>query len=353
MAVMGLLGGVLGRKVYMLHDTFRPSYPMLNVLLIGPSGIGKSTSVSMAKELLPYIPMEKRPQFIGGSTTKEKLHADLVINSHAIVFAPELSTLFSKEQYKEGLISYVTQLLDYEPRVECRTKKDDISYVENPEVTLLGASTREWLTNMLPDTASTGGFLPRFVPVLEDRRAQRIANPNRMLNAAQSKELADKREQVKNDFTRIGIISGVVDYDDAEAANRYQIWYDQNNAPTGSLAPFYARAGEMILRIGMLFAISCNRMYITDEDVDGAIALYTYFCSKFRDISVAVTPAGKLLQSVLGAITYEGTSTIDLFRNLNNLTTVAELQKQITSLVSSGQVRLEDNIAYKIRTLEP
>lgn len=349
MAVMGLLGGVLGRQVYMLHDSFRPSYAMLNILLIGPSGIGKSTSVSMAKELLPYIPQEKRPQFISGSSTKEKLHADLVLNSHAIVFASELATLFSKEQYKEGLIGYVTQLLDYEARVECRTKKDDVTYVENPEVTLLGASTREWLTNMLPDTAATGGFLPRFVPVLEDRRAQRVANPNRMLNAAQTAELTEKRDNVKNAFTRIGITSGVLDFEDDEAASRYKNWYDQAFAPTGSLAPFYARAGEMILRIAMLFAVSCGRMYITEEDVDGAIALYTYLCSKFRNITVAVTPAGKMLQAVLEAITYEGTSTLNLFRNLNNLTTVSELQKQINSLVSSGQVRLEDNIAYRIK----
>lgn len=349
LAVMGLLGGVLGRKVYMMYDSFRPTYSMLNILLIGPSGIGKSTSVSMAKELLPYIPQEKRPQFISGSSTKEKLHADLVLNSHAIVFASELAALFSKEQYKEGLIPYVTQLLDYEPRVETRTKKDDVSYVENPEVTFIGASTREWITNMLPDTAATGGFLPRFLPVLEDRRGQRIANPRRLLSVAQNAELEERRERVKNAFTRIGISEGPVDYEDDEAASRFTFWYNQHFAPTGSLAPFYARAGEMILRMSILFAVSCNRMELTEEDIDGAVALYMYLCKRFSDITVATTPAGKLLQAVREAITYEGTNTLELFRDLSSLAIVPELQKQINSLVSSGQARVEENTIYRIK----
>lgn len=352
MAVMGLLSGVLGRKVYMEYDDFRKTYSMLNVLLIGPSGIGKSTSVSMAKELLPFIPQEKRPQFISGSATKEKLHADLVINSHAIVFASELATLFSKEQYKEGLIPYVTQLLDYENEVSIRTKKDDLTIIENPEVTLLGASTREWITNMLPDTAATGGFLPRFLPVLEDRRGQRIANPRRLLTPSQVDALAVRREKVKNAFTRIGITEGVIDYEDEEAASVFKNWYEQQQAPTGSLAPFYARAGEMVLRMSILFAVSCDRkrMEIREEDVNGAITLYSYLCDRFADITVATTPAGKLLQSVLDAITYEGTPAVRLFRNLNNVATAPELQKQINSLITSGQARLEDNIVFKTRT---
>lgn len=348
MAVMGLLGGVLGRRVQWKRD-HQIVYPMINVLLIGPSGIGKSTSVTLARQLLPNIPQERRPQFISGSCTKEKLHADLVVNAHAIVFASELATLFSKEQYKEGLIPYVTQLLDYEPDVSIRTKKDDLTVVEFPEVSILGASTREWITNMLPDTASQGGFLPRFLPVLEDRRGQRIANPHRVLSEDAYKELDERRERVRNTFTHIGTATGFIDYEDAEAASKYERWYDGNTAPTGSLAPFYARSGEMVLRMSVLFAISCGRMEVTEADIGGATALYEYLKTRFADITVAVTPAGKMLQAVREAITYEGTSNIDVFKQLSNLAIVPELQKQINSLIASKQVRLEDNLLYRVK----
>lgn len=349
MAVMGILGGVLGRKIYMYYDTWRPTYAMLNVLLIGPSGIGKSTSVSMAKELLPFVPPEKRPQFIAGSSTKEKLHADLVVNPHAIVFASELATLFSKEQYKEGLIPYVTNLLDYEPRVESRSKKDDLTYVENPEVTLLGASTREWLTNMLPDTASTGGFLPRFVPVLEEQRGQRVPNPRRRMTEEQQTIVKKRHADVCESFTKIALSAGEIDWEDSAAASRFNLWYDSNTTPTGGLAPFYSRAHEMVLRMAMLFSVSCGRIELTEEDIDGATALYGYLKRRFSDITVATTPAGKLLQAVRDEITHEGTSLISLYQELTRLAIVPEIQKQINSLIASGQVRLEDNMVYKIK----
>lgn len=333
----------------MYYENWRPTYAMLNILLIGPSGIGKSTSVSMAKELLPFVPPEKRPQFLSGSCTKEKLHEDLVIQPHTIVFAAELATLFSKEQYKEGLIGYVTNLLDYEARVEASTRKDGLTYVENPEVTILGASTREWLTNMLPNTASTGGFLPRFLPVLEEQRGQRIANPRRQLSDDQQKAVKERHEKVSNAFTSIALSEGELDYEDAEAASRYTRWYNSNTTPTGGLAPFYARAQEMVLRIAMLFAVSCRRMELTEEDIDGAIALYTYLQKRFADITVAVTPAGKLLQSVRDEITFDGTPIIRLYQNLTSLAVVSEIQKQLNSLIASEHIRIDDNIAYKLK----
>lgn len=332
----------------MFYENWRPTYAMLNILLIGPSGIGKSSSVSMAKELLPFVPQEKQPQFISGSSTREKLHADLVINPHAIVFAAELATLFSKEQYKEGLIAYVTNLLDYEARVETRTRKDDVSYVENPEVVLLGASTREWLTNMLPDTAAQGGFLPRFLLVLADQRGQRVPNPRRRLSDAQQTELKERHLAACNAFTSVALSEGELDWEDSAAASTFNRWYDNNTTPTGGLAPFYARSHEMVLRIAMLFAVSCRRLELTEEDINGAIDLYSYLQSKFADITVATTPAGKLVAAVLDEITHEGTPLVSLYKQLQRLAIVPEIQKQINSLIASGQVRMDENIVYKL-----
>lgn len=333
----------------MRYEDHRPTFAMLNILLIGPSGIGKSTSVSMAKALLPYVPQELRPGFISGSSTKEKLHADLVIQPHTIIFASELATLFSKEQYKEGLIGYVTNLLDYDGEISIRTKKEDLTIVENPEVVLIGASTREWLTNMLPDTASTGGFLPRFIPVLEDQRGQRMPNPRRRMTDDQQKIVADRREAAYNAFTTVALSSGELDWEDSEAASRFNRWYDSNTTPTGGLAPFYARAAEMVLRMAMLFSVSCRRLEITEEDTIGATKLYGFLKSRFADITVATTPAAKLLQAVRDEVTWEGTSVVNLYRNLTHLAGVPEIQRQINSLIASEHVRQEENIVYRVR----
>src|ERR1700744_664420 len=150
-SAMSMLGACLGRRVWLDQDIHQVR-PMLNLLLIGPSGIGKSSAVKVAKRLLPFVPAEHRPQFIEGGSTKEKLHADLVHEPKAILFAPELAAFFSKEKYKENLIPYVTNLLDYEDTIELRTKRDDIVVVHMPSVSILGASTLDWLHDQLPDS---------------------------------------------------------------------------------------------------------------------------------------------------------------------------------------------------------
>jgi len=137
-STMAMLGAALGRRVYFDQDA-HTLYPMVNLLLIGPSGIGKSTSIlKVGKPLLDALPIELKPQFVSGKATPEKLHDDLVIDPHAMVFASELANFFSRAKYMEDMIPYVTQLLDYEPTVERRTRSSDLLVVKNPAVSVVG-----------------------------------------------------------------------------------------------------------------------------------------------------------------------------------------------------------------------
>lgn len=107
LAAMSVYGACLGRATW-FNDDFRQIFPMLNLLMIGPSGIGKSSSMEIARKfLLEKLPAELRPQFIGGASTKEQLHADLLPLPHAILFASELASFFNKAKYMEPLVPYV------------------------------------------------------------------------------------------------------------------------------------------------------------------------------------------------------------------------------------------------------
>lgn len=347
---LATMGAILGRKVTMKYDVHEIR-PMLNLLLIGPSGIGKSTSVKMArKALLKEVADEYRPQFIEGSATREKLHVDLRTNPHAILFAPELAAFFSKESYKEGLIPYVTNLLDYEDRLEMRTRKDGTIAVEMPEVTVIGASTREWLQGMLPDSAVTGGFLARFLLLFEER-GHRIPNPHRQFVNFPEKEakLLQLRKDGEDKFRKL--ISDAfqnalqhpegIDYEGFEAADRFGNWYRMYQPDIGLLSPFQARAGEMVLRLSIILAVSCGRFFITVEDIQCAIKLYEYQASKLAQIVVPVSDSGKMLATVLEAIPPGGISAPELFRAMRNVGNALELGKAINSLQLSKDVGVE------------
>jgi hypothetical protein len=338
---MAMLGGCLGRRVWLDQDVHQVR-PMLNILLIGPSGIGKSSAVKIGKRLLAAVPEFQRPQFIEGGATKEKLHMDLAENPRCILFAPELAAFFSKEKYKENLIPYVTNLLDYEDYIELRTRRDGIITVLNPSVSILGASTLEWLQDQLPDSAVSGGFLARFLILNEESKGQRVANPHRLLSRTQREKLDARRANVISAFADLlSLHEGNIDYEDYEAAETYAHWYNSYEPASGYLAPFAARAGEMILRISMLLAISCRKTAIASDHIKSAIKLYTYLASKLDRVVVATNQQGKLAALVLETIGVEGLKPGEIARKLRSVASHIEVERHIESLLYSGDVIAE------------
>lgn len=345
---MAMLGACLGRRVWLDQDIHQVR-PMLNLLLIGPSGIGKSSAVKVAKKLLPYVPEYQRPQFIEGGATKEKLHMDLVEQPKAILFAPELAAFFSKEKYKENLIPYVTNLLDYEDSIELRTRRDGIVTVLNPSVSILGASTLEWLQDQLPDSAVSGGFLARFLILNEDAKGQRIANPHRLLSARNRDLLERKRGVVLAEFADLFTChEGNIDYEDYDAAEIYAKWYNGYKPASGYLAPFAARAGELVLRLSMLLAISGTRTSISKADIESAITLYTFIASRLDRIVVATNPQGKLAAMVLGCITEAGVRPGEIVKKLRSMASYVEIEKHIEGLIYSGDVIVESGVLKRV-----
>ena len=288
---MACLGAALGRRIYFSLDVHKV-YPLLNLLLIGPSGIGKSTAMRdiAVNHLIPQIPEEYRPGLLTGKSTKEAIHQDLIVMPKSIIMASELANLFSKEKYNEGMIPYFTDLLDLAP-ARVRTKSGGNMVIQRPECCVMGGSTKQWLQDMLPNNAGEGGFLPRFLIVKEDYKYQRIADPRRHMTDQQRSELATAREKVFYDFNRlIRINEGLIDFDDYEASDEYTSWYNTFVPESGALAPFAARAGAHVLRLSLLIAISCGRQTIHDCDVRAAICLYSYATNKLAEVVIPLSP---------------------------------------------------------------
>lgn len=345
---MAMLGASLGRKVWFDLDA-HVLFPMLNVLLIGPSGIGKSTSIlKYGWPLVANLPPDLRPQLIQGKTTPESLHDELVAEPHALVFASELANFFSKAKYMEDMIPYVTQLLDYEESVERRTRSSGLLTVKAPSVAIVGGSTVEWLQGQLPDSAASGGFLARFLIVKEDHKSQRVPDSRAMFSRSKWIEIENLRLQCHKDFERIvGQFEGRMIWRDFSASDAYGIWYQTQVPATGHLSPFSARAGEFVLRLGMLIALSCEREYILDTDIDSAIKLYDFATAKLQQVVVPYSPAGKLIANVLLAIGQRPMHLHELARAMRNSATAQDVERIIYSLLCSKDIKLLPDGRYQ------
>lgn len=339
-SAMAMLGAAVGRHVYFDQDVHRV-YPLLNLLLIGPSGIGKSTSIHMAEDtLLRHLAKDLEVFIIGGKSTKEALHDDLMMHPQSILVASELSNMFSREKYQEGMIQYVTDLLDLRPSA-VRTKSGGLKVIIDPSVSIIGGSTKEWLQDQMPSSAGAGGFLPRFLIVKEDYKAQRIPDPKRVYSASKLRELQLKREGIQVDFERLvrtyrGM--GSLDFADNTASDVYGYWYQTFTPETGHLAPFAARAGVHVMRLALLSAISCSQAEIRTQDVEAAIKLYDYAHLKLQEVVVPMSPQGKLLGKVLEALGTGMASQMQVRRAMRNYCASRDVDNLLQSLVESGDI---------------
>jgi hypothetical protein len=353
-AAMSMLGAVLGRKVHFKKDV-HTVWPMLNLLLLGPSGLGKSTSIMMARTLLEKVPLTEQPQFLEGAATTEKLHDDLVPKPHAIVFAEEMATFFGRQKYLEGMIPYITNLLDYRPTIQRRTKGGGVSTIKEPTVTIMAGSTVEWLQEQLPDTATAGGFLPRFFVIKEDHKRQRVPLPDQRLSRKQKLDLEHERAKVYEEFyERISPYihapdSHEVTFKGYGGVDVYSQWYNCYTPLSGHLSPFAARAGEYVLRISMLNAIACGRGQIEERDVRSAIKLYGFMERRLQEAVVPYTVQGAMQKRVLDAVGQASLTEVEIYQAMSNFAPSQEVQKLLHSLLVSQQLRLRDGRYTRVK----
>ena len=315
------------------------NYPMLNLLLIGPSGIGKSTSVHMGFDVIRGLPKSDAPQIVKGAPTPQKLHVDLYSNPHAILFASELANFFTQEKFMVGLIPYITELLDYNP-IEKRTLSGDIITIDEPACTIMGGSTQEWLQDMIPDTAVGGGFLPRFLIVTEEHKGQKVAFPKAALSEKQYEKLLRDREIAFGEFRDLTSVHfGEIKMADMEAADTYSEFYNVYQPESGHLQPFAARAGEFVTRLSMLLAISCGKNVIEAEHVASAIQLYKYCAAKLQQVVIPFTKNGKQLMQVQQAIGKDPMPMKTLYHLMKNSLTAGEVDQCVASLIQSGDIK--------------
>lgn len=342
-SAMAMLGAALGRRVWMNQDVHK-IYALMSLLLIGPSGVGKSTSLrDMAMEnLLRPLPDELRPQIITGKSTKEALHDDLMLNEHSVILASELANFFSREKYMEGMVPYCTDLLDLAP-TSVRTKAGSLKTIREPAVAIMGGSTKEWLQEQLPSTAAAGGFLPRFFIVKEDHKFQRVANPEGFLTRTQKLEVEKRRIETFAKFRAVvDSHYGPIEFEDYAATDKYGLWYQSYMPDSGILSPFAARAGVHILRISMLLALSSGRNAISARDVQGGICLFSYSMSKLQEVIVPMSATGKLINKVLEVIGEDSLSDAQIKRAMRNYSGRRDVEEALHCLIESKEIVSDD-----------
>jgi len=290
-----VLGAGLQRQVW-IHKGVYNIYTNLYTVLVAPSGkCRKSTAIKIG---MNTIPDWDRVNVLGEKSTPEALLQSLqfgtkymeirnteeekdkgkpVINlkssgrSTGLISSAELSVFINKTNYVQGMVSLLTDLYDCPNKFRYLTRNKQPVILRNVALSLLAATTPDWLAHNLPTDAFEGGFMSRIIFVVRHNR-DRIIAWNEVPNP-------DIKEAVMYAYDYLlNNLSGEVTISE-KAYNWYIDWYNNinyNEIHEKELLGYIERKPDTLLKLAMLLANSLDRMEIHLNDMETALNILTW-----------------------------------------------------------------------------
>lgn len=170
-AAVTVIGQLFGRQVTTYYA--RDIYLNFFFLLLGPTGVKKSTPLNMALRLRRAIPGGDQVADLSGLSSPEGLVQKLseAPDGRAVIYEDEMRQLLKKGQATNngGLIPQLNKLYDCPPTAEVNTRANPLK-VELPVVSLIAGATPESLEDCVGDNEVFGGLFNRIIPVCGELR---------------------------------------------------------------------------------------------------------------------------------------------------------------------------------------
>lgn len=245
-------------------------YPFLYIMVVGPSGMRKTTTVRYSFDLLDQVPeLAKPPTFI----TVEGLIDDMMNAKDSSVYlvVEEFSDLMQKD-YNGKMSSFLTSAYDGKANIRQKTKIRDLEFVDKPCINLFGGTTPEWIANNIPVDTLNGGFGSRFIWLYVDKLRRRRMYYREEIGKFDFNQL---EKNLVVDLQHISSLEGAYTISD-EAANFMEEWYQnlENSIKYKKLSGYIMRKPVFAHKLAMiLHAAYSDEMELQLTDFKSAIEL--------------------------------------------------------------------------------
>jgi hypothetical protein len=170
------VGSVLNRRIWFDMGYYR-LYPTLGIMILGPSGIKKTSATNITVSILQELNLIK--------VYSEKLTPEALIdsmkgdNAVGLIYAPEMAVFLNRQQYNEGLVQLITRFMDCPDVWESATIGRGKSVIHNVGISSLMCSTPDWFVSSTPVDSFGGGFIARNLLVVQkfSARCEPIPDP--------------------------------------------------------------------------------------------------------------------------------------------------------------------------------
>lgn len=291
---MSVLSAALRRHVW-INQGYYVVYPNLYVVLVAPPGAcKKSVAINIGLRIARKVPglniesnkmtpaslihtlnsgvitatqamkqAAKTPQTPEEKALEEKLikAIKLKMECSAMLVSTEFSVMLGADSTQNGMLALLTDLYDSPERWSYKTMARGVEEIHNVFLSILAATTPDWLGNSIPADAIGGGFTSRILFCAQTQK--RHDNPRPKLTQKE----ADLEKRLVEDLTRISEIKGEVVLTDA-AEKFYDEWYRNRNRREIEDERFWGyleRKPDHLLKIAIIIAVSFSDDLVVDE----------------------------------------------------------------------------------------
>lgn len=285
-SIAAALGSLIKRNIWFQRSSsnlFPTIFPNIWIILVAPQGVGhKSSALSAAKKLIQKLDDKFKPRVMASKLTPEALVKALacqevtpevsaqlnndpkllhVVKKKAdgLLYASELGVLIGREKYNQGMIPLLTDLYDCPEDWYSETVMRGDQRLYDVCLSVMAASTPDWMQSMLPADVFKGGFMSRLMIIgYPEGYRLRISDPPPGCKQLESSLL--------DQLTKIASTKGEIRWDKS-AKKFFDEWYCGLPEPDpGPKSAYLERKQDQLLRLAILIEISQNTDLILTKD---------------------------------------------------------------------------------------
>lgn len=361
---LSAIGALLRRNRWVDQHEWRV-YPNQSVMFIGPSGVGKDTIINRIQRTIEASEYLSRVPILGGTTLEsiqERLK-DLPRPAAAYIPAPEMTAFFGKADYQANMLTGITNLLSNGTKIDITTKgalrpqnghQGQPQIIWEPTITMHAGSTVEWLHKGMPDGTLEGGFMGRFLIVIEELGSRFIPLVKRDKTRQELDEIKGHLKTWQDGVEALVKACArpreLILYEEAE--HLYSNWYyNRFKYFSKAVLPYANRSRDMVLRLAMLMALSRgHHRWIEGEDVKFGINLMHEVAQKIDKVVLPPTKEAVIGMKILEILP---ATRGEMYANLGMRYETRMIEEAIKMLLASGRVRVSrDNTRFEVVTME-
>lgn len=341
---ISLVSSVLQRRVWIPRIKYT-IYPNMYVILIaGSAKCRKSVSLKIGVDVL--MDTENPPTVFAQKITTEALIQALEESRtkedkqcFGLIVASELSVFLGADAIRSGIIPALTDLYDSPAKWQYHTRSRGREELTNVTVSMLAASTKDWLKTSIPASAIGGGFTSRIVFVIGEQPSKLVLFPPEHVDNTPLKAM------LVHDLNQMCKLNGAVQFT-AEAKKVALEWYENEacNVHDEKVDGYFGRKHDTMFKLATTLCVAeDNNLLIDARHVKRALRMLEENEKHLNTVmeSVTSTNVGGDTEKVLTIIRkFRNISHSDLLRKCWRYASAAELAEMMKTLTESKEIEM-------------